>query len=249
MEAVEEVSSKIELKKAEQLINEAEIDGDQKKLQAALDILDSIVTRLSGKYGMDHCAMMIMQRAIFRIGIAFQLLENYKAALSYLGIALAYRSAITEEKPEDLQKDLIIIHCQILACRIESGEKRVYIKPDIELVDNMVQQMISSTPADDFKTLAEMYHVLGFLNQVKEHYEDAEFLYHKTLFYSIETGDTKRQGLCHFEIAQCNLELGLIQEAKAEVLESLTIFRRIGDEKWTIKAKSLLNEIKAKGKK
>ncbi len=229
-------------REAEKIIKDGMDDRYHGRYPEALDKFDLVIKELAASDDKD--AKLIIGEAMHQIGVTLQNIgKDYKAALSCLWCAIAYRQAIHDP-------NVAYSYFQIPMCRLASGEKVEDVMPDFMKAEKAIVVAISlATRIDNFKILGDMWHNTAYICQMQQNYQDALAAYGKALAYRRKSEDKRGAGLTLARLAECYLKLKDKEGAKLQAEEALKIFQEIGDVNRIKQAERTLQEIEQEEQK
>lgn len=209
--------------RAEEIIKEAMNDRYQGRYSEAMDKFDLVIRELVASD--EQWAKLTIGEAMHQIGVALQNVgKDYKAALSCLWCAIAYRQAIRDSI------GIAYSYFQIPVCRLASGEKIENVMSDLQRAREAILVAISlAARKDDFRVLGDMNHNLAYISQLQEDYKSAMALYAKALDFREKANDRRGAGLTYARLSECYLKIGEKDGARLNAQEALDIFQEIGD--------------------
>lgn len=192
----------------------------------ALDLYDIVIRNLAESD--EEWARLTIGDAMHQLGATLQNMgKDYKAALSCLWCAIAYRQAIRDSI------GLAYSYFQVPMCRLASGEKLEAVMPDFQKASKAIIIAISlAKRKDDYKVLGDLHHNLAYISQIEgNRYSAAIGIYSEALIYRRKAEDKRGEGLTLARLAECFLESGDFQPAIAKdyAKNALQIFQKIGD--------------------
>lgn len=205
--------------------------------QEALNGFDTLIMELAESD--EKWAKLMIGEAMHQLGVTLQNIgKDYKAALSCIWCAIAYRQAIRDSF------GLAYSYFQIPMCRLASGEKFADVMPDIIKARRAIVIAISlARRKDNFKVLGDMYHNLAYIYQVEEDCNNALVTYGEALDYRRISQDERGTGLTLVRLAECYQKIGNGKCAKSSAEEALKIFQKIGDMSRVYQVKKIMREI------
>ncbi len=209
-----------EKEEIENLMKEAMNDRYQGKYPEAMDKFDAVIKKLAESD--EKWAKLKIGEGQHQLGVTLQNKgKDYKAALSCLWCAIAYRKAIYDNV------GLAYSYFQVPMCKLARGDKKEDVLPDFRSAKLYIQTAISLLEnTKEAKILGDMYQNLAYIHQQLGEIRSAIAIYNRALACRERSGDERGKGLTLARMAEIEKDP---QKAEEYLDEAEKIFEKIKD--------------------